>query len=121
MLISTNEPVSEDALSAVAAILERGEDADDVLREVVEALVAEPGVVWAGIAFVEDGSLVLGPESGVPAEERRGRTSIRYEGAAVGELLVDGDAEQEVLDRIAALVSPYVLIGWDTRGQTWAP
>jgi hypothetical protein len=39
-------------------------DADDALREVVRVLVDEPGIAWAGIAFVEEGALALGPSAG---------------------------------------------------------
>ena len=42
-------------------ILERGGEPDDVLRDVTVALAAEPAVAWAGIAFLEEGRLVLGP------------------------------------------------------------
>src|SRR5262245_35508728 len=77
---SRSETVSARGLAAIDTILDRGVDADDVLRGVVEALAAEPGVLWAGIAFVEDGSLVLGPAAGVPDEERRTRFQNVYEG-----------------------------------------
>ena len=55
-------------------------------------LTDEPGVVWAGIAFVEDGALALGPSAGSArrdAPRRACRSSSRAR--AVGELWVDGD------------------------------
>ena len=106
---------------AIDAILDRGGEADDVLREVVDTLAAAPGIEWVGVAFLEQGSLVLGPEVGTPNEALRVRLPVVYEGSRVGELWVDGEADRSVLDRVAALVSAYVLIGWDTRGEVWEP
>jgi putative methionine-R-sulfoxide reductase with GAF domain len=113
--------VSTRALEALDRILNRGGDADDVLRAVVGVLAEEPGIAWAGIAFLDEGELVLGPEAGVPEEARRTRIPITYQGNLVGELWVDGDAEQAFLERVAVLVSAHVLIGWDTRGERWEP
>ena len=60
------------ALEAVDASSIEAGDADDVLRAVVGALVAdEGGCDWAGILFVENGELVLGPEAGDAAAPRR--------------------------------------------------
>ena len=64
--------MSAGALEALDRILNRGGEADDVLREVVGVLAREPGIAWAGILFREEGRLVLGPEaeiaSGPPYE-----------------------------------------------------
>jgi L-methionine (R)-S-oxide reductase len=53
---------------------------------------------------------------------------IVYEGQVVGEIDVDSDApaafgddDRELLERVALLVSPYCLVGWDTGGETWVP
>jgi hypothetical protein len=113
--------VSSKALDMIEEILERGDDADTVLRRTVEALASEPAVAWAGLAFLEGGTLQLGPSAGEPEETRRVRVPVSYEGEPVGELLVDGDIDPEVLARIGELVSPYVLIGWDTGGEPWEP
>jgi hypothetical protein len=109
------------ALEAVDRILNRGGDADDVLREVVAALVGRGGCAWAGIAFVEDGELVLGPQAGEPDEARRTRTEIAFKGDKVGELWSDGCDDPALLDRVAVLVSAHVLLGWDTGGEGWEP
>lgn len=101
--------------------LDRGGDADDVLRAVVEALAAEPAIDWAGIRFVEDGLLVLGPSAGTPDEALRTVTEIAYRGETVGELVVDGDVGRSLLEDVAAQISPYVLLGWDTGGALWEP
>jgi hypothetical protein len=84
-------------------------------------LVEEPGIAWAGIAFLEDGELVVGPQAGEPDDLRRVQTPVVFQGASVGELWVDGEADSVFLARVALLVSAHVLIGWDTGGQTWDP
>lgn len=112
------------ALEAVDRILNRGGDADDVLRQVVGVLHERAGFAWAGIAFVEEASLELGPEAGEPAGEPAA-FPIAFQGANVGELRVSPpprDREgQAFCERVALLVSPYCLVGWDTGGQAWAP
>lgn len=108
-------------IEAVRRALERNPDADRALEETVVTLAAEPEISWAGIAFVEDGELTLGPTAGCPDEGRRRRVPIVYDDAAVGELQVDGDPEHALLVQVAELVSPYVLIGWDTSGEPWEP
>ena len=108
-------------LDALDRILERAEEPDDALRAAVGALVEEPGVSWAGIAFLDQGTLVLGPAAGEPDDVRRTTVPIEFQGSRVGELWVDGAAGRGVLERIAERLSGHVLIGWDTRGETWDP
>lgn len=109
------------ALRAIGGILERDEDADDVLRDVVAALVQEPTIAWAGISFREQGELVPGPSSGRPDERRRTVVDVSYQGEPVGALAVDGEADRAFLEQIAELVSAHVLLGWDTGGESWEP
>ena len=109
------------ALEAVDRILNRGGDADDVLRQVVAALVERGGCAWAGSSFVEGGDLVPGPAAGEPDEARRVAVPVSYRGERVGELAADGDLDAAELEQIAALVSTHVLIGWDTGGEAWSP
>jgi hypothetical protein len=111
--------VSTRALEAIDRILNRGGDADDVLRDVVRVLADEPSIAWAGIAFAEDDELVLGPEAGNPGELPRVRLPVVYQGARVAELWADGEAERAFLERVALLISAYCLVGWDTRGVPW--
>ena len=113
--------MSAGALAKVGQVLERGGEPDDVLRAAVAALADEPGVVWAGIAFLEEGALVLGPTAGEPDKRVRTRTPISYQDDPVGELQTDGDVDAADLEAVATLVAPYVLIGWDTRGEAWEP
>ena len=113
--------MSTRALEALDRILDRGGDVDDVLRATIDLLVAEPEIDWAGIRFLEEGELVLGPAAGRPDESRRITTPISYRGDPVGELVIDGEAGQAFLDRFALLISAYVLLGWDTSGEAWDP
>jgi putative methionine-R-sulfoxide reductase with GAF domain len=118
-----NADVYRGALAAVERILNRGGDADDVLRSVVTTLHERlPHFTRVGIAFMEEGSLVLGPEAGGGAGEEV-RALVTFEGAAVAELVVHRSKaanDQPFLDRVATLVSPYCLVGWDTQGVPWA-
>ena len=113
--------MSTRALEALDRILNRGGDADDVLRAAVAVLADEPDIAWAGIAFQEEGSLTVGPQAGEPDEARRIRTPIVYRESMVGELWIDGDADAAFLARFALLISQHVLIGWDTQGERWDP
>jgi hypothetical protein len=109
-----------DALAAVEAIVEQGGDADDVLRQVVAALHEHGGCSWAGLFFVEEGALALGPEAGTPDETDRVRVPVLWQGVEVAELAVDGaPADIESLERVALLVSGHCLVGWDTGGEPW--
>ena len=106
------------ALAEIAALLETGDEPDDALRAVVEALVAG-GCAWAGILFVERGELTLGPEAGSPRAEARTRLPVSFQGTNVAELAADGCADPGVLAQVAALIAPYCLVGWDTGGIPW--
>lgn len=113
--------MSSRALDELDRVLREQKEADDVLRSTVEVLTKEPGVTWAGVAFLENGEPALGPSAGEPNQAERTSVPIVYRGAQVGELWVDGDVERALLERIAFLVAEYVLIGWDTRGEAWEP
>lgn len=52
---------------------------------------------------------------------------IAYEGRVVGEIDIDSDepaafaeADRAFLERVALLVSPHCLVGWDTGGVAWS-
>jgi L-methionine (R)-S-oxide reductase len=156
------------ALEAVDRIINRGGEADDVLRAVVEVLDDRfDDYSWVGIYLVEGEDLVLGPWKGPEATEHvripvgqgicgaaaaSGRTEVvddvdaddRYlacfpstrseivvpivhEGRVVGEIDIDsdrpaafGDDDRAFLERVALLISPHCLVGWDTGGVPWA-
>ena len=112
------------ALESIDRILDRGGDADEVLREVVAVLHGLDDVSWAGISFVEEGELVLGPAEGEQTGEPT-TVPIAYENAVVAELGVgSGELSTEgraFLERVTSLISPYCLVGWDTGGEAWSP
>jgi L-methionine (R)-S-oxide reductase len=155
------------ALEAVERILNRGGDADDVLRAITELLHDRfDHYSWVGIYLVEGDELVLGPWKGPQATEHvripigqgicgaaaeSGQTElvddvnaderylacfpstrseivvpIAYEGRVVGEIDIDSDRpaafdaeDREFLERVALLISPHCLVGWDTGGVPW--
>ncbi len=159
----------DSTLEDVDRILERGGDADDVLRGVVALLHDRfDHYSWVGIYLVEGDELVLGPWKGPEATEHvripvgqgicgaaaaTGRTEIvddvnadprylacfastrseivvpiSFEGRVVGEIDIDsdeaaafGEADRAFLERVAALIAPHCLVGWDTGGERWAP
>jgi hypothetical protein len=94
-------------------------DADEQLRETVSELAARDGCVWAGIFFVEEGNLVLGPEAGTPDPTRRLAVPVVWRDTRVAELAVDGDVDPAELDAVAAGIADLCLVGWDTGGETW--
>ena len=53
---------------------------------------------------------------------------IAYEGRVVGEIDIDSDQpaafgpeDRTFLERVAVLISPHCLVGWDTGGKRWEP
>jgi putative methionine-R-sulfoxide reductase with GAF domain len=110
------------ALEEIQRLIEEGGEADELLRQVVAVL--QPSYSWVGIAFVEEGALVLGPSQGEqttsPVE-----IPISYDDKVVAELGVLGDdldaGDLAFLEEVAQLISPYCLVGWDTGGETWSP
>jgi hypothetical protein len=116
-------PSTSGALEAIDRILNRGGDADDILRQVVAVLHEQAGYAWAGIFFLEDGELALGPHAGAPDEARRTSVPATWQGDRVAELAVDDAPEEDrmFLERVAVLVSGHCLVGWDTGGESWEP
>ncbi len=110
------------ALEAIGGILNHGGDADEVLRDVVAVLHRDYS--WVGISFVEEGELVLGPAQGRQAAEPTS-IPISYESNVVAEVgVVAGELDPEeraFLERVALLISPFCLVGWDTGGEAWSP
>ena len=109
------------ALEAVERVLNRGGEADDVLRQVVALLYERLGR-FVRISFVEADGLVLGPAAG----DETGTTAfpIAFQGRRVADLDVGGELTEEdraLLESVATLVSPYALVGWDTGGEAWMP
>ena len=116
-------PNTEQALATIERIVARGGDADAILRDVVAALHTEAGYTWAGIFFVENGTLALGPETGRAFDAARTALPVTWQGERVAELAVDGAPEEDrkFLERVAVLVADHCLVGWDTGGESWEP
>ena len=109
------------ALEAIERVLNRGGEADDVLRQVV-AILHERLEHYVRISFVEADGLVPGPALG----DETGTTAfpIAFQQRRVAELEAGGELAEEdraLLERVAILVSPYALVGWDTGGEAWTP
>lgn len=94
-------------------------DADDLLRRTVAELAARDDCSWAGIYFVEEERLVLGPEAGTPEPARRTTVPVVWRETRVAELAADGGVDRSELERVAASVADLCLVGWDTGGEVW--
>jgi hypothetical protein len=94
-------------------------DADDLLRRAVAELAARDDCAWAGIYFVEDENLVLGPEAGIPRPERRTAVPVLWRDTRVAELAADGEVDPSELERVATGIADLCLVGWDTGGEVW--
>jgi len=117
-------PSTDARLDAIEQIVQRGGDADEVLRDVVSSLHADAGYAWAGIYFVEGGALALGPHAGAATEPHAPTTTpVMWQGERVAELAVDDAPEEDrkFLERVAHLVADHCLVGWDTGGESWEP
>lgn len=94
-------------------------DADDLLRKRVAEIAAREDCSWAGVFFVEDSRLVLGPAAGRPDPERRTTVPVVWRDTRVAELAADGGLESAELAEIAAQIADLCLVGWDTGGEVW--
>ena len=109
------------ALEAVERVLNRGGEADDVLRQVIAILHGRLDR-FVRISFVEGGGLVPGPAAGEEAATTP--FPVSFQGSRVADLEASGELSPEdeaLLARVATLVSPYALVGWDTGGEEWKP
>jgi hypothetical protein len=111
----------------VQAIVEGGEEADEILRASLAAVHEAAGAPWSAIAFVEEREMAVGPLLGRAPEgtpEPALSVPIVYRGETVAGLWFGSDAPRELaadLSRVAALLAPYCLVGWDTGGEHWDP
>jgi hypothetical protein len=117
--------VNRDVVEAVDAALERSDDADDVLRDVVAIVHDGVGsVTFVGIAFIEGDDHVLGPSAGAVSGKHES-FPISFRGSEVASLEVAGPgltaADRATLERVVSAIGPYCLVGWDTGGEEWEP
>jgi predicted heme/steroid binding protein len=114
------------AFEQVERVVNAGGDADDILRRVV-TILHEQLDRYVRIRFVEEGRLVAGPTAGEQSAGEQVDTTafpISFQGRHVADLEAGADLSSEdsaLLERIAAILSPYALVGWDTGGEEWAP
>jgi len=94
-------------------------DADEQLRQTVSELAGRQDCSWAGIYFVEEDELVLGPEAGTPDPGRRTAVPVVWRDTRVAELAADGAVDVTELEVVAGRIADLCLVGWDTGGQTW--
>ena len=94
-------------------------DADEQLRQTVSELAAREGCSWAGIYFVEEDDLVLGPEAGTSDPEQRTTVPVIWRDTRVAEIAVDGTIEPAELEAVAERIADLCLVGWDTGGEVW--
>jgi hypothetical protein len=115
-------------LESIVQLVGRETDADQLLRQAVTLLADGLAATrWVGVAFVEEGTLALGPVAGaapVSPDRPALHQPVEYDRATVAELWLDTDAEADAddrvfLERVAGLLSPYCLVGWDTGGEAW--
>jgi hypothetical protein len=117
----TEEDDRRGALETIERVVSRGGDADDLLRAVVAVLHERLGR-FCRISFVERDGLLPGPAAGDETETTA--IPVVWEGRRVAVLEVGGgldESDRALLERVATVVSPYALVGWDTGGETWAP
>jgi hypothetical protein len=111
----------------VQAIVDSGQEADEILRASLAAMHEATGAPWSAIAFVEEREMTVGPLLGrapegmpVPALV----VPIVYRGDTVAGLWFGSETPRAFdadLSRVAALLAPYCLVGWDTGGADWIP
>ena len=111
----------------VQSIVDGGEEADDILRASLTAVHEGAGAPWSAIAFVEERRMVIGPLIGTAPDDSAApefQVPIVYRGDTVAALWFGGTTSPEAeieLERAAALLAPYCLVGWDTCGEEWVP
>lgn len=111
----------------VQSIVDGGEEADDILRASLTAVHEGAGAPWSAIAFVEERRMVIGPLIGTAPDDSAApefQVPIVYRGDTVAALWLGGTPTPEreaELERAAALLAPYCLVGWDTGGEEWIP
>jgi YbgC/YbaW family acyl-CoA thioester hydrolase len=108
------------AAEAVERIVADEGEADAILRAAVDA-VAKRLATFCGIRFVEGGERVPGPAAGGEPTDAA-VVPVVYDGATVAEVVLGAplaDGDRAALERIAELLAPYCLVGWDTGGETW--
>ncbi|MCX6411984.1 MAG: hypothetical protein NTZ81_06495 [Actinobacteria bacterium] len=88
-------------VAAIEQILERSEEADQILLGTIAALSSHYGT-GVGIRFIEEG----------------------YDGELVAMLVTPATLDTSAIEtwqQVANLVSAFCLVGWDIGGEDWEP
>jgi hypothetical protein len=109
-------------VNAIEQILERSEEADQILLGTIAALSShyETGV---GIRFIEEGSFSDGPWAG-GAGFVTTEVEVRYDGELVALLVTPASLDDDARTtwaQVADLISAFCLVGWDIGGEDWEP
>ena len=111
----------------IQAIVDGGEEADEILRASLTVVHEAAGAPWSAIAFVEEREMAVGPLLGVAPDGTPVpalTVPIVYRGDTVAGLWFGSETPRELdadLSRVAAMLAPYCLVGWDTGGESWEP
>ena len=111
----------------VQDIIDGGEEADEILRASLTVVHEAAGAPWSAIAFVEEREMAVGPLLGVAPDGTPVpalTVPIVYRGDTVAGLWFGSETPRELdadLSRVAAMLAPYCLVGWDTGGESWEP
>ena len=109
------------ALEAVERVLNRGGEADDVLRQVVAILHERLGR-FVRISFVEGMASSRARPRATRRRRRRSRSRSRADAWPTSRQAASlTEEDRALLERVAILISPYALVGWDTNGEGWNP
>ncbi len=109
-------------VATIEQILERSEEADQILLGTIAALSAHYAT-GVGIRFIEEGSFSDGPwvgEAGVVTTE----VEVRYDGELVALLVTPASLDEDARttwEQVADLISAFCLVGWDIGGEDWEP
>ena len=114
-------------LEAIERILNREGEADVILRAAVATLAERLGAALGGDRLRRGGRPGPRPGRGRPAgraDPPGRRRAGRVPDTLVAEIWLDHDGrpdadDQAFLRRVADLLSPYCLVGWDTGGEEW--
>ena len=108
-------------LEEVQGVVSGGGDADDILRRVV-SILHEQLDRFVRVSFVEADALLPGPAQGDETDTTA--FPISFQGRHVADLEAGGElspSDHKLLEQVAAILSPYALVGWDTGGEEWTP
>ena len=107
-------------LDEIERLIADAGEADDVLGGTV-TLLHERLQRPVRIRFLEEGELVAGPAAGpVPLDVEA--FPIHFQGAYVANLEVGlplHETDHGLLRKVAELVAPHALVGWDADGEPW--